>query len=684
MKKVLLALALVMLVATVSFAQVNVTFYLNTSTVPDTVTERSVVQVRGANAPLTWGDDTGGVMEHVDGDLWRVTLQFNPTDTVVYKYNVRTNPDDEAAGGWEAGPDLKLAFPASDTTLGVAYYRKAEVPSQDPPFAQTDSIDLWFRINMQGFVNFNSLSQFVGVRGGFPGSEWSTNILLSSETPHTGAGNFTYPVGNFWSGQAKIASDAFAVGDTIAYKFVTIDAMTPDAAVISWEDNLDRTAPWVDDGGNRIFRFPSADSTIVWDFFDDAEPILASNEDTVVVTFAADLTRAIEARGFTPGDTLFARAGFNGTANELLDIPMFQIEGTSIWTGQDTLVSTVGGDIEYDYRLTKFGQEVRENYFDFDFVPEDPSQQGRAERRRAMLTGEQTTITDDSDDDLSARRQPFFPNNEALAQDVLVTFEVDMRPAIFELLFSDPVDTLKDIQGNRDIFDPSDVITSGVWINGLATGDWQTWGGTLEADTTRMMYDNGTHGDAVANDTIYTRQYFFSPDSATFGTQGRIGQVFKFGIRGGDNEGGFGNNHVANVDDSEPTFTVRAQFGSIDPKKYDHWDFGTSTPNPTSVERIGEIVPGSFSLAQNYPNPFNPTTSIRYTLAQGSEVKLTVFNMLGQKVATLVNEQQVAGEYLATWNGQNDAGLLVSSGVYVYKLEAAGGFVQTRKMLFLK
>lgn len=684
MKKCFFVFALLLLAVSVSFAQVNVTFYLNTATVPDTVTEKSVVQVRGGTAPLTWGDDTGGVMEHVDGDLWRVTLPFNAADSVDYKYNVRTNPSDEAAGGWEAGPNLNVVVPASDTTLDVAYYRKADVPTQDPPFAQTDSIDLWFRINIQGFTNFNSLAQFVGLRGAIPGSDWATNILLSPETPHTDAGNFTYPVGNFWSGQAKIASDAFAAGDTIAYKFVTIDAMTPDAAVISWEDNLDRSAPWVDDGGNRIFRVPSGDSTIVWDFFDDAVPVLASNADTVIVTFAADMTRAIESRGFTPGDTLFTRAGFNGTANELTDISMFQIEGTSIWTGQDTLISTVGGLVEYDYRLSKRGQEIRESYFDFDFVPEDQSQQGRAERRRAMLTDVQTTITDDSADELDARRQPFFPNNEALAQDVVVTFEVDMRPAIFELLFSDPVDTLKDIQGNRDIFDPADVIASGIWINGLATGGWQTWGGTLAADTTRTMYDDGTHGDAAAGDTIYTRQYFFSPDSIAFGTQGRVGQVFKFGIRGGDNEGGFGNNHVANIDDSEPSFTFRSQFGSIDPKKYDHWDFGTRTPNPTSVDRIGEIVPGTFSLAQNYPNPFNPSTSIHYTLAKGSEIKLTVYNMLGQKVVTLVDATQVAGEYLATWNGQNDAGLLVSSGVYVYKLEVKDNFVQTRKMLFLK
>jgi hypothetical protein len=89
-------------------------------------------------------------------------------------------------------------------------------------------------------------------------------------------------------------------------------------------------------------------------------------------------------------------------------------------------------------------------------------------------------------------------------------------------------------------------------------------------------------------------------------------------------------------------------------------------------------LPAEFALSQNYPNPFNPATVIPYTLAKSSTVTLTVFNILGQEVATLVNEFQVAGTHQAVFSAQS-----LASGMYFYKLEA-GDFSAVRKMLLLK
>ena len=89
-------------------------------------------------------------------------------------------------------------------------------------------------------------------------------------------------------------------------------------------------------------------------------------------------------------------------------------------------------------------------------------------------------------------------------------------------------------------------------------------------------------------------------------------------------------------------------------------------------------LPHEFSLLQNYPNPFNPITTIKYALPRNCYVKLDVFNILGQKVATLVDRKQRAGYKVARW----DAGAL-SSGIYFYRLKA-GDFVQTRKMVLIK
>jgi len=90
-------------------------------------------------------------------------------------------------------------------------------------------------------------------------------------------------------------------------------------------------------------------------------------------------------------------------------------------------------------------------------------------------------------------------------------------------------------------------------------------------------------------------------------------------------------------------------------------------------------LPGRFALHQNYPNPFNPSTSIGYQLPVLSRVELAVYNIIGQKVATLISGKQPAGVYHVTWNAGGFA-----SGVYYYRLTTDQGFVQTRKLLLLK
>ncbi|MEE9270600.1 MAG: Ig-like domain-containing protein [Candidatus Krumholzibacteria bacterium] len=90
-----------------------------------------------------------------------------------------------------------------------------------------------------------------------------------------------------------------------------------------------------------------------------------------------------------------------------------------------------------------------------------------------------------------------------------------------------------------------------------------------------------------------------------------------------------------------------------------------------------------FTLEQNFPNPFNPTTTIRFTLAQDSHVKLVVYDVAGRRVQTLVNEKRIANHYDVEWDGRNSSGHSVASGVYFYKI-VAGKFSKTRKMLLLK
>jgi len=106
-------------------------------------------------------------------------------------------------------------------------------------------------------------------------------------------------------------------------------------------------------------------------------------------------------------------------------------------------------------------------------------------------------------------------------------------------------------------------------------------------------------------------------------------------------------------------------------------------PGAVSVES-NDAIPEVFSLSQNYPNPFNPTTKIAYALPQTAEVNLQIFNVLGQKVRALVQQkQQTVGVYTIEWDGKDDLGKDVSSGVYIYRIEA-GDFVKSHKMMLLK
>ncbi|MDZ7362990.1 MAG: T9SS type A sorting domain-containing protein [candidate division KSB1 bacterium] len=79
-------------------------------------------------------------------------------------------------------------------------------------------------------------------------------------------------------------------------------------------------------------------------------------------------------------------------------------------------------------------------------------------------------------------------------------------------------------------------------------------------------------------------------------------------------------------------------------------------------------MPLSFELARNYPNPFNPSTMTKYELPQQVEVKLVIFDVLGRRVRTLVNQRQPAGRYTLTWDGRNEQGQVLASGVYIYQL----------------
>lgn len=100
--------------------------------------------------------------------------------------------------------------------------------------------------------------------------------------------------------------------------------------------------------------------------------------------------------------------------------------------------------------------------------------------------------------------------------------------------------------------------------------------------------------------------------------------------------------------------------------------------------------PEQFTLHQNFPNPFNPTTEIRYELPENSQVTLTIYNLVGQQIRTLVDQEKGQGYYTAVWDGKDGLGKQVASGVYVYRIQAISNnsnsppFEAKRKMTLLR
>jgi len=95
------------------------------------------------------------------------------------------------------------------------------------------------------------------------------------------------------------------------------------------------------------------------------------------------------------------------------------------------------------------------------------------------------------------------------------------------------------------------------------------------------------------------------------------------------------------------------------------------------------VLPEQFDFSQNYPNPFNPNTRFEFSLPISTHVKLDIINVLGQKVTELINEQYEAGKHIIEWNGHNESGGDLASGVYFAQF-SAGSYHETRKMVVVK
>ena len=205
-------------------------------------------------------------------------------------------------------------------------------------------------------------------------------------------------------------------------------------------------------------------------------------------------------------------------------------------------------------------------------------------------------------------------------------------------------------------------------------------GPDLVPPTVAVVYPVGGEsfapGDTV--DIQWTAEDNRQVDSVSIFYSGNAGRDFVLIARGEPNASPY--RWIAPAIESDSCLIKIVAF---DPGKLTGEDSSDSLFSIHETTGVDDLPAIAFSLAQNYPNPFNPSTTIDYSLAGTSPVEIAIFDVNGRKVRTLVSEVKMQGVHKAVWNGKNDRGTSVASGVYFYRL-TAGEFTQIKKMILLR
>jgi hypothetical protein len=352
----------------------------------------------------------------------------------------------------------------------------------------------------------------------------------------------------------------------------------------------------------------------------------------ILVNWECNMEIEILSGRFNTADTVAARGSFNG------------------WGRKDLVASTLNPDI--------YVNEIPDTVFD-------------AEVGDTIVTGYKFFYTPSNWEGGSDRRyiltQEDYDNGEAVVsrafndgtletvtnQPTEVTFTVDCNGAISAL-------------NNQ----PFTVINTVHIAGGTPPLQWPDLGWP-DAQIDRMipMFDDGTNGDPTAGDKIFTAVVTF-PAYTIFNIN------YKYGINygdaannqgGNDNENAIGANHVIDLFSLAWAVQVDNVFGTM----------GTHTFT-TDVNEIPGSTPSAYALEQNFPNPFNPSTKINFSVPVEGFVTLDVYNSIGQKITTLVNETKTAGTYVVNFDASD-----LTSGIYFYKI-SSGNFTETKKMILLK
>ncbi len=693
---------------------VSVTFTVNTATFFDTVGVNHKVYLNGnmkgpgfetvddratfvGGETLGWDTGATAVMTNVGGDYWQATYQMIPGDTLLFKYRVErpdATSDDER--GFDTAPNPAgwdtrgFVAPASDTVLPVTYFNNVggTHPDEVQPFTSyEDSVSIFFRVNVAAAIQQNSFDPetdrvaIVGTPEFFRNSgDWSSSRTYYME-PETIPDYATGNKNAFYSGPVVVADDSLSNFGEVSYKFVLVK----NGSITAWDDRP---------GGDRKLNVPAQDSTVQWVFFKDEapSPIELVNAD---VAFNVNVG-ILEGLGYFSsgiGDKVILRGadpiGWGTAASNTMSFDDEELN----WGITYPLTRAPGSTFKYKYYIEYDASRkdaMSDNFLapvaaegGQDFGYEEPVTTGGSDRVFEFSS----EATQSSGDQLfNGLLSAAIINADDTPNGTLeVTFEIDMAPAM-EMGLTQPFNPLTDslyLQLESKYTALTNGFTSGenLFKNAASPSEYEF----LRFEAT---------GEANIYSLTMSLQF---PTLNDFGFVVRYGQPSQgFGATV-SNGGGFdpGRRYYQFI---EPTSVVYQGFDPFIGDVYNvQWPATYTMPRltwkeedlpfdvqpdyealSTGNEDIG-ASPNAFRLEQNYPNPFNPSTNISFNLPNAAKVNLTVYNLLGQKVATLINGQTMtSGTHAVGFNASS-----LSSGVYLYRLEA-GNFVSNKRMTLIK
>jgi hypothetical protein len=649
---------------------VKVTFMVNTSTAADTVMENHYVGVFGAisgpngagnpylGQTVDWNNSTDIVAENQGGDYWSVTFDMAAGDTYNYKYWLGSDKDTELpAGGWESGDNrvFTLDFDqASDTVAPMNWYETRMAPFT----SEEDSVSLFFRVNVGAQAqdgSFDPETFKVGVRGAgsFFTNDWGTGDFLE-KGGQTGDNLF-------YEGVVRAQKDsAAAIDGSINYKFVFEAA----DGTVTWESTPDRP-----------ITIPAQDSTVHWVFFNNTPPT-----DAVIV----NTTLSFEVNvGILEGlnlfnssiDTVSVRGTFNSWGENRMNFN--QVLGT-YEANNLPYTKAEGTEEKYKYYIK---WDARRDSSESEFFLEGIQSANTGWEEPGVTGGADRTFTvenKDNQDKLSefyngVEPEALLTANNVESGAISVTFSIDMSPALQHTTPFVPASDSVYLFVDTPFF----ALTNGITVPGDTGENFIT---TSDAEKERLQFTDGD-GDMVYELTL----------DLVLPTLNHIGFRIAYGeptsadgslvVNGGGFDAGRRYyQYISPQVDAQGNVTWASSF-TFPELTWKASDLPWETPPDYHTVSNEEVIGGveSFRLNQNYPNPFNPSTNISFNLPNAADVSLTVYNVLGQRVATLLNNRKyTSGSHTLSFDASN-----LASGIYIYRIEA-GSFVSQKRMTLIK